>query len=247
MGESNKLKSVRKSSGNIYNYENALPIVANFVIINNMYYGMEKADKFYEKKETGKKKKSVSLFGDILPIARKRFENMKSGANFRLSNHEVDEIINVFGIDIKYFRTDHPIMLDISYEGNDINEDTWNHYFHNKYNGPTEYKDRKEINKNDPDLKAIHTAFENLKGRDWINDPDKDNPLFKIGYYFSTGKRYEPISRVDKCINALKDVRFRDWHSEDDAKLEECRQLLKDHYDYINSLMVINRLINKEK
>lgn len=244
MAESDKLERVGKNSGNIYNYENALPIVANLVIINNMYYGMKKADRFYEKKETGKKKKSVPLFGEILPISRKRFENIKSGANFRLSSDEADKIINVFGIDIKYFRKDHPIMLDISYEGKEIDGRMWNYYFHNKYNASPEDREK---NKNDPYLNAIHIAFEKLNDRDWINYPDKDNPLFRIGYYFSTGERYEPTSRVDKCINALKDVGFRDWHSEDCAKLEECSQLLKDHYDYINSLMVINRLINKEK
>lgn len=245
MGESGKFERVGKSRGDIYNCENALPIAANFVIINNMYYGMKKADKFYEKKETGKKKKSVPLFGEILPISRKRFENIKSGANFRLSSYEADKIINVFGIDIKYFRKDDPIMLDISYEGKLINEHMWSHYFHNKYN--VEQESGNQNNKEDTYLNAIHTALEKLKNRDWINYPDKDSPLFRIGYYFSTGERYEPTSRVDKCINALKEVGFRDWYSEDCAKLEECRQLLKDHYDYINSLMVIHRLINKEK
>lgn len=240
MVEYNTPQKENRAKSNIYNYKNGLIIMVNLLIINSMYYGMKKADRFYEQKESGKKKKSILLFGDIIPISRKRFDHIKNGENFRISSHEAESIVDIFGIDIKYFRREEPIMIDISQEYA-VKKVMWEGYFKKKHGIPYTVKEKEAEGYN----KIIDSELQRLKKKDWVNYSDKNDPLFRIGYYFSMGKRYEPISKVDKCISALKEVDFKDWDSQDFAKLEVYRQLFKNHYDYINSLMVIHNLKNK--
>lgn len=242
MEDNNALKKKNSVKSNLYNYSNGLTIMVNLLIINTMFYGMKKADIFYEEKEDSKKRKSIRLFGDLIPISRKRFNRIKNGENFRIYNKEAESIADTFGIDIKYFRKEDPILLDISQE-RAIKKVMWEGYFSSKYGVAYKVKEKDA----EGDKEIIDSELQLLKSKDWLNYSDKNDPLFRIGYYFSTGERYEPISKVDKCIKALKEVDFKEWDSKNPDKLEGYRQLFKNHYDYINSLLVIHHLKNDIK
>lgn len=215
-----------------YDCDSGLPIRVNLYIIKSMYYGMKKANVFMVN-NAGRKPKSVPIYGNFLPISRQRFDRINNGERFEFTNKEVNDIVDRFGIEMKYFRRDNPDMFDIS--GIDFTD--WQCYYNCYHNGSYSVS----VGNINDRADMVKEKLKELAHKDWKQSPDKKNPLYRIWYYFHTGERYEEESRADKCINALRNMKYKDW-LESPEKLEEASQLLKKHYDYVAAFMTIERL-----
>lgn len=225
-----------------YNADTGFALMVNLYIIKSIYYGMKKSDIFYDNSE-GKKPRSVPIYGTSLPISRQRFDRINKGITFEISNREANKIVETFGIDMKYFIKDKPVMFDIP----DISITDWKSFYNIQYkvgyalgggNNKAEQKKRAE---------RVKLKLKELAHADWEHSPDKKNPIFRVWYYFRTGERYEEESRASRCRNALENMNYKDWQAESQENLEEISRLLKKHYDYVSALMTITRLHREEK
>lgn len=222
---------------NVFDVTTGLPIMINLFIIKHLYYHMKKADCFIEE-SSGKKPRSVEIYGNVIPISRQRFDRINKGERFELTSREADAICSTFGIDIKYFRRDDPVAIDIP----DVNLTDWKCFYkveHNcLYHFSSELKDRDIKNR----CNKVKEALKHIAGIDWGEYKDNQNPLYMVWYYFRYGVRYEAESNIDKYIKALQEIKCTDWNDRDMEELEDCCQLIKKQYDYINSLLTIYNL-----
>lgn len=230
-----------------YNKHTGLPVMANLTVINQIYFKMKKADQFYDDGEGTKrnKKKAIPLWGissGMIPISRQRFNRIKKGMNFSISNNEATQIAQLFGIDKQYFWTEKPVLFEID----NISEYDWKAYFHDKYRVKYDI-DTTETEGIKGSASLVGEKLKELPKSISKGNPDMGNPVDKIKYYFETGIKYGEEIQIDKCINILKKIDFSYWDKEAETedgwnKLAECHKLIKNHYNYINSLMMIRKL-----
>lgn len=228
----------RKSVKNIYNQETGLPIMANLYMIRTLYYHMKKHPKFIEHKEIGKKEKSIDIYQNVIPMARQRFNRINKGENFELSSAEATQIIDTFGIDIKYFRRDNPIMFELE----NISLTDWKCFYNVKYkcnyNMPSGYKSEYIMKR----ANEIETRLKEMPRAGYVTVTSDDSPLSMIYYYFANGEKYESVSKLSKCIETLSSIDFTEWEKESIEKLTEYSKQLRNHSDYISSLLTIFHL-----
>lgn len=235
-------KSRGRSIKNLYNRDTGLPIMINLYVIKYIYYHIKKADCFIEEKEAGRKAKAYPIYTNWLPISRPRFNRINKGEDFELSNREAADICERFGIDTKYFRGDSPAVFEI--EGIETDTD-WKCFYLNKYGVYYDLPDKVE---SDEDCKTRYKNVENvlkyLISSDWERQLSQDDPVYKVCYYFHYGKRSDAPDNKKLLTKVLGNIGFREWESESVASLKEYHKLLKGHYDYISSLIMIENLRN---
>lgn len=243
-------KQERRTAGqgaNTYDNKTGLPLMVNLLIIRTMYYSKgDKAELFIEKHTEKKKRRLVSLFSsDLLGISRSRYGRIQEGYPFILSKREARRLSVLFSISTKYFERENLEMFNI--EGVDIF--SWKCYYRHAKKVPYEFdedvngeeKDKEEEIERQSEL--VKNKLKEIANKDWSKENNDDNPLFRIWYYFKTGKPYDKISPAVKCMKALQDLDMQEWkqlYEEED--IEEYRNLLKKHYEYVNALVTIKNI-----
>lgn len=224
---------------NVFDMTTGLPIMINLYIIKYLYYHMKKADCFITE-STGKKPCSLEIYGNVIPISRQRFDRINKGERFELTSREAETICETFGIDIKYFRRDDPIVIELP----EINLTDWKCFYREKYGCAYNFKSGLKDNDIKDRCRKVENNLKKLAHLNW-EEMKEDNPLFMVWYYFRYGGRYETESRIDKYIQALQEIKCADWNNREMEELQECLELLKKQHDYINSLLTIYHLRNK--
>lgn len=237
MSETEK-SNVRKSVKNIYDYKTGLPIMINLYVIKYIYYHIAKADRFIEKKETGKKPKAYEIYQNQIPMSRQRFDRINKGMTFEITSGEADIITERFGIDMKYFRKENPIAFSID----GIVQSDWKCFYNERYECNYELPGtfKKTYVKERAD--KVEHRLKELISRDWESKLEKTDPLYAICFYFHYGKRYDAPSSIDMLRQSLKAVEYKEWEKERGSTLGDDLALLEKHCDYIRALMTIDKL-----
>lgn len=228
----------KKSTRHLYDMESGFPLMINLFMIKYIYYHIDKHEKFIEKKEIGKKPKSVEIYQNELPMSRPRFDRINKGYRFELSIEESIFITDRYGIDMKYFRKDNPAAFAL--EG--ITQTEWKCFYNAEhkvgYELPRGYSEEAMGAK----AEKVKAALRRLTERDWEKRIAKDDPLFAVCYYFHYGKRYDAPSNLDLFRERIKNIEFGDWDNADIGQLRDDLQILEKHCKYINSLITIREL-----
>ena len=226
---------------NVFDMNTGLPVMVNLFIIKYLYYHIKKADRFMEV-SAGKKPKSKEIYMNVLPISRQRFDRINKGIRFELTTAEAERIRDTFGIDIKYFRRDNPVAMELP----EISLLDWKCFYNVRHDGQYHFRSGFKEKEIQDRCEKVEQGLKDLASADWGNCRDKNNPFFMIWYYFSHGYRYEEESRIDKYIKALREIRCTDWDGIGIQELTDCHGLLKKQYDYINSLLTIYYIKNEK-
>jgi len=237
-------KEERKTAGqgtNTYDYKTGLPLMVNLLIIRTIYYGKgDKAEQFIEKNTDKKKRRLVSLFSsDLLGISRSRYGRIQEGYSFILSKREARRLSALFNISTKYFEREKLELFDI--EG--VDTFSWKCYYRHVKGVSYSFKKNVEEEEIKRQAELVKNKLKEIASKDWSKENNDDNPLFRIWYYFKTGKPYDKIPPVIKCMKALQDLDIQEWkqlYEEED--MEEYRNLLKKHYEYVNALVTIKNI-----
>ena len=186
----------------ILNADNGVVIMANLYIIKYLYFHVKKDTSFMEKGE-GRKMRSATFYGSIVPMSRPRFARIMKGYNFRFTLADIKHICGKFGIDVKYFQREGAKLLPlVSDKGKDITEKDWRDFFWIKYEsdfqsikeGLKDFWEKKEREKNNRKGRNIHVPDAEDKEETWRKEWDE---RFKEG-----------AAKVEK---ALKDTAQYDW------------------------------------
>ncbi len=233
-----------KSTKNLYNAETGLAIMINLYVIKYIYYHIEKADCFIEKKEKGSKPKSYEIYGNQIPMSRQRFDRINKGMTFEITANEANDLIKRYGIEERYFRKESPDYFEI--EG--LNLMDWQCFYRDKYK--CQYKLSKAYEDNDALIKKkagkIETALGEVITRFWDGELPKGSPLYAICYYFATGRRCNEISAIEQFRKAMRGIKYSDWNNVELEFLNDDLKLLKKHLNYINSVITIRTVMNEE-
>lgn len=232
-----KKEETKKSRRHLFHKDNGLPIMVNLYVIKYIYYHIEKANRFMEKQEKGKKPKAYPIYQNELPISRQRFDRINKGITFEISTGEAGEITSRFGIGEEYFRKDSPVMFKIK----GISERDWKEFYCARYK--VKYKG---IEEEEACAEKVERALKGLISADWKTQLKPNDPLFAICYYFSYGKKKEERNRAEIIIQLLKDMNYRDWE-QSGGLWKEAHGLLEKHYRYTDSIRVINDLREEQE
>ncbi len=235
-------KKPRKSVKNLYNGHSGLPIMINLYVIKYIYYHIKKADYFMDE-SAGRKAKAIPIYGtDCFPVSRQRFDRINKGITFEFTKSEADRVTETYGIDKIYFRKIEPVAFEIM----GIGDIEWKCFYKHRYAGLYELPSHI---KNDEAVKRNATKVEDtLKGlvADW-EELEHDDPVYAICHYFHYGERFDKPDIIKNLKEILSMIEFRQWDNEGITSLKEIQQLMKNHYQYINSLVTLYNLKEKQK
>lgn len=215
----------------------------NLYVIKYIYYHINKADRFMEQKPAGKKAKAYPIYQNEIPISRQRFDRINKGMTFEISSGDANFIIEKFGIDNQYFRKNDPVAFEI--EG--INLTDWKCFYNDRYNDGYSLPDNIDDDICEQRAKKVLKTLKALVKSDWENNLEKDNPLFAVLFYFHYGKRSDRPSSIKIIKDTLRELDYKEWDHENAESLKEIYGLLKKHYNYINSIMMLDKLRNEKK
>lgn len=241
-GNENKRKSVKT----LYNGNTGLSIMINLYVIKYIYYHIDKARCFIDEDERGKKRKSYPIYStDMLPVSRQRLDRINKGKYFEFSRAEANSITETFGIDMKYFRKDDPIAFEID----GIDEKHWKCFYRTKYE--VNYELRFDFESEGKDIverlaQEVEDKLKNLSG-DWEQKLKCDDPIYAICYYFKHGERFDRQNTVKSIKDILSKLDYREWEKENIESLNELVKLLRGHYNYVNSLVTLNKLKREQQ
>ena len=237
-------KKTRESVKNIYDENTGFAVMVNLYTIKYLYYHIDKASCFIDSYGSGKKCKAYPIYSTkAFPISRQRLDRINKGIRFEITRSEANSIIETYGINIKYFRKEEPVQFAI----NAINDTDWRCFYNQNYDGgyelPQDIRDKKEIIKSKAD-----NVKKTLKGIavNWKQVLEKTDPLYAICYYFHFGCRYDEPDNITRCREILSVLDFTEWDTADNNSLREIYQLMKDHYQYIGSLLALEKLRSKK-
>lgn len=234
----------RKSVKNLYNAETGLSIMINLYVIKYIYYHIDKAECFIEERTAGRKPKAYPIYGNEIPMSRQRFDRINKGMSFEITANEANNIIERFGIDIRYFRKDSPDCFEI--EGLGLLD--WKCFYRHQYKVPyvlpESYEERTVLIKNKAD--SLETVLKELVAKGWETRIEKDSPLYAICYYFANGSRYDKPNNIEQFRQALSMIEYQDWDKVDYKVLIKDYEVLRKHYNYVSSLLNIYKLRNEK-
>lgn len=234
--------SEKKRIRNTFDGTTGLSVMINLYVIKYIYYHIEKHESFVLKHEDGKKAKHREIYKNIIPITRQRFDRINKGYNFEMSTREATEICERFGIDIKYFRRDNPVAFEI--EGIDTNLD-WKCFYNERYDGKYSISGERKKEEKHQRAEKPEAVLDKLIHSDWENLLDKDDPIYKICYYFHYGERTDKPDSRKVLRELLEEIAYSEWDEIPVEELRELQNLMKRHYSYINSLVTIHKLRNE--
>ena len=70
------------------------------------------------------------------------------------------------------------------------------------------------------------------------------SPLYRVYYYFATGKEYKEVGRLDKFLDAIEILKIDDWKElkSDTEKMRKYLYLMKKHYEYVYAYLKCREL-----
>ena len=234
-------ENVGKSTKHIYDYRTGLAIMVNLYIIKYIYYHIEKADVFMERKGAGRRGKAYPIYKEWIPISRQRFDRINKGLHFEFSVKEETTITKEFGIDKEYFKWDTPKMFKI--EG--ISLDDWKYFYNEKYG--VKFEGLGQTEKNINHISKVEESLKKIIATDWKNQTFKNDPIYNICYYFHNGYRCDRPPRVDVLKDVLKEMAFEEWDGLDIQTRKSIESLLKSHWRYIGAINTLEEMRNKSK
>lgn len=233
---------IAKCNRNLYDANTGLSIMINLYVIKYIYYHIQKADCFIEKKQNGKKAKSRQIYGQEIPMSRQRMDRINKGMSFEVTAGEADYIVSRFGIDMRYFRKEEPI----AFQFDNIEDVDWKCFYNVRYDGdynlPSGYTKRESVSRAD----KVENELRKLTDGNWEKSLKKTDPIYAICYYFHYGKRFDELNKIETLRKSLEAVSYIDWEKEDIEALKTDYLTLQKHCSYINSLITIDKL-RKEK
>ena len=233
----------RKSVKTIYDRNTGLSIMINLYVIKYIYYHIDKARCFIDEDERGKKRKSYPIYcTDMLPVSRQRLNRINNGQCFEFTRAEANSITETFGIEMKYFRKDDPIAFEID----GIDETSWKCFYKSKYEVDYDLHIDFENEGDDIVKQKVEDILKDLS-KDWEQKLKCDNPIFAICYYFKYGERFDRPNAIKSLKDILSELDYREWEKESTTSLSELLKLLRGHYNYINSLVTLNKLKKEQQ
>ena len=236
-------KTTRKSVKNLYNGSSGLSIMINLYVIKYIYY--HKARRFIDEKESGRKTKAYPIYSSTgFPVSRQRLDRINKGYSFEFTQSESDEVTETFGIDDIYFRKIEPKAFEI----NGISDIDWKCFYNEKYQGfyelPQQIRNKKDAVK--ANAEKIETVLKKLVSN-WEKLLERNDPLFAICHYYHHGERFDKPDLIRNLKEILSVLPYQDWDKENMDSLRAIYGLMKNHYQYINSLIVLENIRNKAK
>lgn len=235
----------RKSVKNIYDGNTGFSLMINLYVIKYIYYHISKAPYFIDEAEQGMKKKSIPIYSTTyFPLSRQRLDRINQGKSFELTRGEAESIITAYGIDIKYFRKDDPLAFVID----GIDETDWKCFYNSNYYGKYPLPSALQNNKDDIEKNASKvTGVLKELVKHWEDKLKKDDPVFAVCHYFHYGQRFDRPSAIKTLRDILGGLDYREWEKEDEASINEMLKLLRGHYNYVNSLCMLNKLCKEQR
>jgi len=233
------------STKRVYDEITGFPLMVNLYVIKYIYYHIEKARCFIDEDNPGRKIKANPIYGKPgFPISRQRFDRINKGCNFTFARSDAIKLVETYGIDSIYFRKEEPVPFEIK----GITMDDWKCFYNHRYKGDYELPYFVKNSKKAVENKAakIETTLKGLVS-DWERTLERDDPLFAICYYFHYGERFDKPNIMKNFKNILSILDFKEWDKEDIEELKKVQTLLENHYQYVNSLVTLEKLRKKEK
>lgn len=235
----------RKSVKNIYDGSTGLPIMINLYVIKYIYYHIDKAQCFMDKEGSGRKAKAYPIYGSRgFPVSRQRLDRINKGYAFEFTRGESNEVVETFGIDDIYFRKTEPRAFEI----NGISDTDWKCFYNTEYEGiyelPPQVRDRKNTVMANAD--RVKTKLKELVSN-WEKTLGRDDPLYAVCHYYHHGERFDRPDLVRNLKEILSVLPYQDWDKEGMDSLREVQGLMKNHYQYINALIVLDNIRNRPK
>ena len=231
-------KKKRKGVKNIYDRDTGFSIMINLYVIKYIYYHIDKALHFIDEEESVRKKKAFPIYStNMFPVSRQRFNRINHGKDFEFTRREANSITEAYGIDIKYFRKDDPVAFEI----NGISDIDWKCFYKTKYEVDYPLPDGFENDESNNVELVLKALVEN-----WETELKREDPLFAICYYFHYGQRFDKPNIIKDLKKLFNEMDYREWDKESITSLKEIMPFLKNHYNYVNSLLTLNRLLNEQ-
>lgn len=215
-----------EGKSNILDMKNGFNTRVNLFIIKYLYYNMKKADEFMYS-NGGRRKASVNL-NETLEMSLNRLNNIFNGLNYSMDKGLSEHIAGLFNISTDYFKKDSEL---IQIQG--LTKDDWVCYFYNRKQTSVakgQISDLKER------VEKVNECLKNIKKDGYIaQNYATSSPLYRIYYFFSTGKQYKEVTRLDKFLDAIKILKIDDWGEikSDMQKMKKYQDLMKKHYEYV--------------
>jgi len=230
----------RKSVKNLYDGNTGFSLMINLYVIKYIYYHISKAQCFMDEDGQGTKKKSIPIYSSpYFPMSRQRLDRINKGGSFELTHGEAESITTAYGIDIKYFRKDDPQAFVI----NGIDETDWKCFYNSHYYG--NYGLSADLRGNEKKIEENATKVTNVLkelSENWEDTLEKDDPVFAICHYFHYGQRFDRPNAIKELRDILSSLDYGEWEKENGTSLNEMWKLLRNHFNYVNSLYTLKKL-----
>ena len=220
---------------NILDMQNGFNTRVNLYIIKYLYYNMKKADKFMEDRG-GRRKASVEL-NIILEISLQRLNNIFNGCRYSMDEKTSVRIAKLFNISTDYFKKNSEIIQIYG-----ITKDDWICYFYQRNNQSVV---KGQISNLKERAGKVKQFLKDITKAEYIaSNYDTGSPLYRVYYYFATGKEYKEVGRLDKFLDAIEILKIDDWKElkGDTEKMRKYLYLMKKHYEYVYAYLKCREL-----
>lgn len=182
----------------------------------------------------------------LCSISRQRYNRIIGGSDFVMPRETVEKICGLINIETTYLEAEGPI---IPVHG--ITDEDWKNGFDVIVREEADAKRRKEdrdpVENSDTEAyasKEIKRVLKEQATPGYIGGHySPKDALFRIGHYSSRGTAYEPGTYVKELMDDLKYLSVKEWKrmERDKETLEQYREILSKHLEYINALLVIGK------
>lgn len=229
-----------RAVSNTFRREEGIAIRINLYVICYIYSHISKAERFIETYKEGGKNRHYPIYStSFFPLSKPRMNRINNGESFTLSNVQASSIIDSYGIDMKYFRKENPVMFEVKNLG--IND--WKSFYNFQYG--TDYSLHSSINKDSQEKRKLMVEKQLKEAfRDWEHELEKDDPLYAICYFFHYGSRFDKPSTIDMLYEILQEIPVSSWDNQDirSKQVKEVYSGLERHYKYLSALFELDKL-----
>jgi len=215
----------------ILNKETGFNVMVNLYIIRYLYSHLDKAPGFMD--YSGKRKKSIDLYSNILKMSRQRVGRIFNGEKFEISAGERTHLSTLFGITEKHFESKGEIITIGM-----LTEQDWKCMFKYKYGVRYDiHLSNKGVQERTMRVDEVLKSISKGNAVERLYKPN--TPIFNIYYYFRNGVKYSAISKLTEFLSLLSKFSLSDWKDiEDDLEqLEHYKKILDNHSDYLQAVI----------
>ena len=232
------------------NKKDGLPIMINVLIIRSLYYGMkDKNEEFIDKEnQKGHKTKWQPVYDYVLKMSKSRYNRIQRGESFEITQEDTKKWAEQFRVDRKYFTKRKPVIFELpkEFEQLKINENDWKCYYDEVYGVGYDVEENDARRKRRAD--KIAKVLKELCERNWDEEKDNKNPIFRIWYLFKNHASYVPEMKLDIYMKLLNMTPYTQWKDDEIRKnLKEYKIILENHLHYIEALLILEELENPKE